>query len=223
MPGFIHGTNPTQYWDNIVPLNVSIIPGKGYSLLLHNIGGGNPSQSPNNPIIYTGKLNNGPVGTDNNITNTSGTDATLNGFNLVGNPYPCAIDWDAATGWTKTNVNNAIYFFKENQYASYVNGTGTNGGTQYIPSLQGFFVRRNQSAFGTGTLKMDNNVRVHNTTSFYKSLNSDLLRLKVTGNSFNDETVIRFNDAASSGFDGNMDAYKLFGYKEAPQFIQRTV
>ena len=34
------------------------------------------------------------------------------GFNLVGNPYPSAIDWDAASGWTKTNIDNAVYYFK---------------------------------------------------------------------------------------------------------------
>jgi hypothetical protein len=214
---------PTQYWDNIVATTVSILPGKGYSLVLSNVGGGTPSQSPNNPVIYTGILNNGLVGSDNNISNTDGTDASIDGYNLVGNPYPSAIDWDATTGWTKTNVDNAIYFFKTNAYASYVNGTGTNGGSQYIPAHQGFFVRRTQPNFAPGTIKMDNDVRVHNTTAFYKSLNNNTLRLKVEGNNYSDETVMRFSENGSTGFDQNDDAYKMFGYPEVPQLYTKTV
>ena len=55
-------------------------------------------------------------------------------MNLVGNPYPSAIDWDASSGWTKTNIDNAIYFFKASgtdqyggTYSSYVNGVSSDG------------------------------------------------------------------------------------------------
>ena len=207
---------PTQLWHNIVPVNIPIIPMRGYSLILLN-DSGNPSTAPNNPVIYRGSLNNGSIGVHNNLTNTNGVDATLEGYNLMGNPYPSAIDWDAASGWTKTDMDNAIYFFKGNQYASYVNGAGINGGTRYIPAMQGFFVRKDQSSFGTGTLKMDNDVRVLNTTAFYKTTNPNTLRLKVDGNTFSDETVIRFDPLATGGFDRESDAYKMFGYMEVPQ------
>jgi hypothetical protein len=210
----------TQWWDNIYQLNTPIITMKGYSLLLLNE---NATGTPNNPVIYANTLNTGSIGADNNITCTDYTDANLEGFNLVGNPYPSAIDWDASSGWTKTNVDNAIYFWNGSAYASYINGSGTNGGTRYIPAMQGFFVRKsNPTTYSPGTLKMDNNVRIHNDIAFLKSTISDILRLKVEGNSNSDETIIRFFDNANSGFDANYDAFKLFGYTEVPQLYTKT-
>ena len=212
---------PGQIWDNIVLLDVPVIPMQGYSMVLYNDQTGNPNHPPRNPLLFRGMLNNGTIGAEDNITNTEGADSTLDGYNLVGNPYPSAIDWDASEGWTKTNINNAIYFFKELQYASYVNNIEINGGSRYIPAHQGFFIRKNQLSFGTGTLIMDNRVRLHNTSTIYKSLNPNTLRLKVVGNNYSDETAVCFDQAATNGYDDNFDAYKMFGYPEVPQLYTR--
>ena len=60
-------------------------------------------------------------------------------------------------------------------------------------------------------------VRTHNTSTFFKDEVSDIVRLEVSGNGYTDETVIRFLDDATSGFDGQWDAHKLFGsVAEAP-------
>lgn len=160
---------------------------------------------------FVGTLNTGNVGAINNVTRNG------QGWNLVGNPYPSPIDWDAASGWTKTNVDNATYRHVNNAtWASYVGGVGVNGGSRYIPSCQGFFVGVN-SGFTVGTLNMTNAVRTHSTSTFYKDEVSDIVRLEVSGNGFKDETVIRFLDAATSEYDGQWDAHKLFGdVTEAP-------
>ncbi|MBL7941697.1 MAG: hypothetical protein JNM00_02970, partial [Flavobacteriales bacterium] len=74
------------------------------------------------------------------FTNTG--NANGDGWNLVANPYPSAINWDQASGWTKTNINNAVYVWDADnqQYASYVNGVSNNGGSPVIPSSQSFWV-----------------------------------------------------------------------------------
>jgi C1A family cysteine protease len=152
---------------------------------------------------YSGVLNNGRVGDNNNLVHEN------EGWNLVGNPYPSYINWDAA-GWTKTNVSDAIYFsINSSTWASYVGGIGTNGGSAFIAPGQGFFVH--VAGAGPGTLKMNNSIRTHNTTSFYKDSPDELLRLKLTGNGYSDESVIRFSPDATTGFDDNFDAMKLFG------------
>ncbi|MCD4746383.1 MAG: T9SS type A sorting domain-containing protein [Bacteroidales bacterium] len=161
---------------------------------------------------FSGILNTGAVGSANNVTRNG------LGWNLVGNPYPSSLDWDAASGWTKTNVENATYIHVNNAtWAEYVGGVGANGGTRYIAPEQGFFVR--VSAGQTlGTLNMNKNVRVHNATIFFKDEVADIVRLEVTGNGYTDETVIRFLEEATPQFDGNWDAHKLFGtVAEAPQ------
>jgi hypothetical protein len=164
---------------------------------------------------YIGTLNEGTIGSTNNVVRSVTGD--LSGWNLVGNPYPSSIDWAAGSGWTKTNVNDATYIHKNTfTWAEYVGGVGTNGGTQFIAPGQGFFV--NVASVGNGTLKMDNNVRVHNATSFFKNSVSNLVRLQVSGNGYTDEAVVRFTPEATAAFDGDYDAYKLFG--DAPEAAQ---
>ncbi|MCU0455231.1 MAG: DUF2341 domain-containing protein [Bacteroidales bacterium] len=147
------------------------------------------------------------------------------GFNLVGNPYPSAIDWNAASGWTKTNIDNALYFFKPGTtdqyggtYSTYVNGVSSDGiVNNIIPSMQGFFVHVTNGIYPvTGLLSMNNSVRVNNTTqqfskSEYKSEGS-ILRLAAA---FEADTAVKdymmiYDDVkASDNFDSELDALKL--------------
>jgi len=161
---------------------------------------------------YEGSLRSGTLGSTNNMSNSN------TGFNFVGNPFTSALDWDAASGWTKTNLDDAIYVYNGTSYASYIAGVGTNGGTQYIAMGQGYFVH--VAAAGTGTLQVDQQAAIHNTTPFMKSVDaeSQIVRLQLADASATDETVIRFSDQATDEFDGSLDAYKMFSYDtEYPQ------
>lgn len=148
------------------------------------------------------------------LTYTSGVPNV--GWNLVGNPYPSGLDWDAPSGWTKTNLNNAIYFWKPStlNYASYVNGIGANGGTRYIAPQQAFFVRANA---GGPAIGFSNPARTVAPATFFKN-NEDisLIRLEISnveGDRVN-ETVIRVEDEATEEYDDNFDAYKLMSSSE---------
>src|SRR5450759_5790523 len=123
----------------------------------------------------TGVVNNGNLSRtmyNNNNTYTKG-------FNLVGNPYPSPIDWDAASGWIKTNIDNALYYFKSSTtdqyggtYSTYINFVSSDGlATKIIPSMQGFFIHVSDGAWPiTGTLALNNSVRITDMThSFIKS------------------------------------------------------
>lgn len=173
---------------------------------------------------YQGELLIDEVGSDNNmVRSASGTE---NGWNFVGNPFTSAIDWDAASGWTKTNIDNTIYQYNaaSSTWSTWNGTTGTNGGTQYIASGQGFFVSVTEGS-STGTLKMDDGVKVHNSAPFLKqtTLLSNFIRLKLSSGVFTDETVIHLNESASVGFDSDFDAYKLFSFNaDVPQIYSST-
>ncbi len=164
---------------------------------------------------FTGELNNG------SFTAATGLDAA-DEFALVPNPYPSAIDWNAASGWTKTNLRDAIYVWDPvgNQYAAFGADAGINGGTRYIPAGQAFFVK---SSAASTVLAMNNSVRVHNTQTFWKEdeLTKDLLRVKALGNGLSDEIVLRFRQGTEAGLD-ETDVDKLFGADEAPQLYTLT-
>jgi len=138
------------------------------------------------------------------------TDLKGYGWNQVGNPYPSAIDWNSSSGWTKNNVNNTVYLWNGTVYATFNGTVGTNGGSRYIPPMQGFYVK----ATAAGTLAMDNSVRVHNSQTYFKKSEqdnlSDLLRISSSNGKFSDEIAILFNADATDGYDMHFDADKLF-------------
>ncbi|NOZ46007.1 MAG: T9SS type A sorting domain-containing protein, partial [Chlorobi bacterium] len=161
-------------------------------------------------LSFTGTFNTGTIGSADNLTRTAS--AYKPGFNLVGNPYPSAIDWDAATGWTKTNIeNNTLWFRSNGNFPSYNGNThlATLSATQYIPSMQAFWVRVSEGNTN-GTLAMTNDVRVHNSQAFWKTGKSfPRIRLTVNRNDFIDESVVVFIEDASDEFD-MYDTEKMF-------------
>ena len=165
-------------------------------------------------MLFAGELNTGSQSIS--LSYTNGAISTLDGFSIVGNPYPSSINWDTSSGWTKNNVDNAIYFWNQTGYLSYVNGAGTGG--KYIGPGQGFFVH----ATAATTLQMTNAVRTHASASTFRSNLDNMLKLKIENDSMSDEAIIRFIPDASLNFDGNYDAYKLFGYKPYPQLYSLT-
>ncbi|HEX8517709.1 MAG TPA: PKD domain-containing protein [Bacteroidia bacterium] len=140
-------------------------------------------------------------------------DATEDGWNLIANPYPSTIDWDAA-GWTKTNLNDAIYMYSPtlDQYTSYVGGIGTNGGSNMIASSQAFLV---QASGPAPVLSHTEAVKDASDGLFIRtpsSVEDDLIKLKLSGNGYTDETILHFNPDATNGFDKAFDAMKFFSF-----------
>jgi len=183
--------------DETTPLVVM----KGYAVWTSSINPWHQGWDPvgDTTVAYTGTLNTGTISTP--LTKGGA------GWNFVGNPYPSSVDWDAA-GWTKTSiVTNTYYAWTGTTYASYNGSGGTNGGTRYIPPAQGFFVQ----ASAAGTLGVTNAVRTHSTQDFWKSDENMMNRLSMTvsNGDLNDETVIYFNENATSGLDYEYDATKL--------------
>ncbi|MCF8378359.1 MAG: T9SS type A sorting domain-containing protein [Bacteroidales bacterium] len=134
------------------------------------------------------------------------------GWNLLGNPYPSAIDWDAVS--IPFELNEAFWLFDPSigangDYVYYINGGGlANTTSQFIPSGQGFFVR---ATFGSGILVFNNNVRSYSGQAYYKDFADDaLLVLKVSGNSISSQTAIRFNSNATPQVDRSFDVFKIF-------------
>ncbi|MEP6725776.1 MAG: T9SS type A sorting domain-containing protein [Bacteroidota bacterium] len=151
--------------------------------------------------------------------------AYTKGFNLVGNPYPSPVNWDAVGGWTKTNIDNAVYYFNAGTtdqytgvYSSYINGVSSDGvAGSTIAAMQGFFVHVSNGTFPvTGLLSVNNSARIINSTAtFFRVYGQDdqpLLRLSA---GFADETVIAdpvtfyFSDEGTGNFNKKLDALKL--------------
>ncbi|NNC83866.1 MAG: hypothetical protein HKN79_09825, partial [Flavobacteriales bacterium] len=143
------------------------------------------------------------------LTYTNSGSAVDDGWNLVSNPYPSTIDWDDTPNWVRTGVKDAIYVWvsEHAQFSSYIAGVGTNGGTQYIPSSQAFWVQTDtplpvMSIVEGAKSNVDETFRNYEDISFFKVQ-------MTTSNGKTDEAAIRLDGEATMEFDSDLDAYEL--------------
>lgn len=132
-----------QRWRAPVSSTNNIQPGLGYYIYLFgDVAGDNRYNNPLPDTLIVNGLENEGTGEliDLNVTYTAEADT---GWNLVGNPYGAAIDWEHPS-WVKTNVDPSIYIWNPdtNQYLTWNGSTGdiSNG---VIAPLQGFWVKAN--------------------------------------------------------------------------------
>jgi Ig-like domain CHU_C associated/Secretion system C-terminal sorting domain len=191
-----------------------LVPGRGYATFVR--GNINPvAGSASARFDLRGPVNTGAI--NYGVTFTSSGVAANDGWNLVGNPYPSTIDWNSASGWTKTRVGATIYLLDNgtnpSQYATWNGSVGTNGGSRYIASGQGFFI---QTTLAAPTLTSNENVKVPGTqTTFVREGEpQNVLRITLSQGNVRDESVIHFRDSATTSFDAAFDAVKLKNLKD---------
>jgi hypothetical protein len=205
---------PSAAWGQyIIPTNVSLGVMEGYEVF----------STYSDTREFIGQPNSG----DNQINiSTSG-----DGWNFIGNPYPSALNWgsqmDPSTGWSRDDVYGAIYYWdntangNKGNYAVYCpggNGISANGGSGVILPSQGFFVKAKRP----GSIHVTDEARVHSGNAGQNgNTESATLRLIANGSDMWDETVLQFNDEASSGFDGDFDAFKIIGNETAPSLFTK--
>ncbi len=200
--------------------------GKGAAAVDMNITQGYATYDwANRTITFIGLTNTGTM----DITGLSYTNndpqssATLpdfyDGWQLVGNPYPSTLDWDAVSASGLTNVDNGIYVWDQTQYAGYQNGITVGSGTQdnNIAPMQGFFVHTTAS---NASITINNSHRTHGVPTFKNTIVHDnLIKLKVSANGFDDYLAIYFKPDAKTGFDGKYDMLRMFSYdNNVPHF-----
>lgn len=205
----VNGSGSADFNDGYIdfPANVNtemLQPGRGYSLYVR----GNYLLSPVWDI--RGVATQGDVSFPVSFTSSGvlGND----GWNIVGNPYPSVIDWNAAAGWTKTNISGTIYIPDNGgatlQYAIWNGATGINGGSRYIPIGQAFWVK----ATTTGpALSATESIKApgQSPTFFRTASTENLLHIKMSNSVFEDEAAIHFRNDATKQFDDHADAWKL--------------
>ena len=142
---------------------------------------------------------------------------TTDGWNLIGNPYPCALDWSSVDAG---NTTGTAYFWD-----SSINGYLFSPGTlpnAIIPMGQGFFVQA--STAGDFTIPSAN--RVHNhSNGFLKSGNtvndgiSNFIRIDLNDGYYGNTVFVGFPDHGTDYFDINGEATKIYSSDDNVQFF----
>ncbi|MDX1638446.1 MAG: T9SS type A sorting domain-containing protein [Balneolaceae bacterium] len=151
--------------------------------------------------------NSGTVSPSLSYTDT-GSQAD-DGWNLVGNPFGATIDWDAASGWTRSNLDASLYIWN----ASANNGNGAyqswNGSSGTLPDgkvapWQGFWVKANAPS---PVLEISDEARSAGGV-FRKAKPVPKISLQLSGAELTSRAVIMFDERAGAGKEP-MDAWKL--------------
>lgn len=175
-----------------------------------------------------GTLNQGDIPVKLWWNNSTTLSNAQTGFNLVGNPYACTIDWDtfstsASGSISGPNVDSTYYVFNysSKNYGNYQAGTGGTGNGnagRYIASGQGFFVKAETG----GTLTFKEAAKVPSVQLSGSQLLMGLpvqnnqalqvLHIKLAKDPINtDESMVIFEPTAVNDLEPGKDAVRLNG------------
>lgn len=208
-----------QYWE-AADANTDMNLGRAYAVSApNNFGGGRISVTFEQT---NAAFNSGDINVNLTVNGTGGQDN--DDMNLIGNPYPSPIDFNAVVN-DNPNIQGAYYLWtncagldssghhQESGFAVYTTGAGStaacsgNGPVagQYIPSGEGFFVEANQA----GNLVFKNSQRVTQNNTYINRLNLDRIWLNFSNNTNFNQALIGFFDNATDQHDRLFDAHVI--------------
>jgi hypothetical protein len=207
---------PDHTWKYVVnPDTLLNIMMKGYAMWADQT---NPPLG--NHITWPlGTLNTGAMAPIT-VTRNDGTD----GYNLIGNPYPSAIDLSSAGVSWGADIDQKAWFWNPLGTGNYFVYIKAGGGThsQYAPPQQGFFVHHSTANTNPATFTVNNTCRTTTLTEPFRKESlavSDLLYLTATSatDPSYDMASVFFRPEATTGYDDELDAEKFWGGNTAPQ------
>ena len=197
-------THNTDGWTVPQGLDYPMQPGHGFATYI----------SANTEIDIVGQPNNGPFDVPLSYTFSGEAPADHpmcppDGWNLVGNPYPSAINWDLIE--KSALFHDGLYMWNPNynKYAGYINGVATNNGSNRIAPFQGFFVRTDGE---NDTLKFRNSQRFLDSTDltrFFRRTEREVFKLAIKMGDDVDEAAIYLSANNMSGYNKDLDAFKM--------------
>lgn len=195
---------PGSGWVSYSNGSNTLVPGVGYSY----------KTTAGYALDLTGTPNSGNI--DVSCTRSQ------SGWNLLGNPYPQPLDWDAVT-LAGNGFDNTKFFSGRYQWLSatgslgawqpYVNGIPAS--RRYVPTLGAFLVRV-KTGNASATFGFRNAMRATpaGAINFGRPTEADSrpvieMSLTAQGQVVADEAAVYFQDGANDAFNGAMDATKL--------------
>lgn len=185
----------------------------GYLIRMPN-NGSTAYEAGTETLTYPGEF----TGVPNNGTITKAMAFTVDGYNMVGNPYPSTIDAQAFIAANTANIESTLYFWRKTNgalgtaYATYnslgpvaagsgLTGTGSEAPNGTIQVGQGFFVKSKSAS----NLTFTNAMRVSNNDNQFfktKAVQKDRLWLNLTtASGVFSQTLVGYTAEASQGLD----------------------
>jgi hypothetical protein len=150
----------------------------------------------------------------------------FNSYNLVGNPYPCAIDFEQIVAsnsefvGTGNGISQTFYVIGPDQFGANVMGfynafTNTGDASRYIPAFQGFMLEVNHLVPGSSSdFTISESHKVAEDYDTYKSDNEEpspeLMSIKVfENNAVKDKIHFYFFEGGTNSYEEVLDVKKV--------------
>lgn len=187
-----------------------IEPDKGFRLYTGNL-------DVNLTVTGEPRMGDQTIDVSNNCTTcTELTDYYEDGWNLVTNPYPCAVNWNTLLESELVNIDSIIHVYDATQaaYAWYVIGDSSPATAldSIIAHSQAFWVHATASS---GEIKFKETHKVTAENNFVKSTgvmpkNRLNVRMTSAAHDYEDVAVLNISKGATSNFDRSKDFHKMF-------------
>ena len=200
-------------WVGLPSANTTLLRGIGYRVFIRgdrsDAGRLNGTTTTQNEVTITsnGGIPHGNINLPITCSNGCGTD---DGWNLIGNPYPATIDWNALQS-TNNSIISGVYTILDPATNSYETWNGTTGGAgQYISSGQSFWVKSSSVSNNLSFEEFHKSTSQNGGKKFKSNLLNNHLIITFSGIGFSNKAFIHQNVTGVYGPD-NYDAVK-FGY-----------
>ncbi len=218
-------------WDgsqyvNIPDNSANISPGTGYFGFVGTLG----FQTAAGVTNFTGTPNTSVVSTALNFSNpASGVSFSISGstgnqgWNLIGNPFTCALDVEALTTNNSSDIEGAIYIYNSSG-PSYTSRSAGSPGNRYVAPMQAFWIKANGSnpTLGPATWTMADYGTVSQSPTRLKGLLNPIEDyfvldvVEINNTSKKDQLVFSIAPGATDDFDSEWDARKFLNGSGMP-------
>lgn len=200
--GTLNSGDQINGWE--YPVQPSITVGRGYRFYIPQSFFAGGATLDNKGVLKTGDFSF-------NVAYTP-TGFGGGGWNLLGNPYACELDWHS---FVKTNIGGSFHVWNKDKYGSYSQGAGigVNDVERYIPSHQAFFVNANSASPALSVTEASKPPIPQNPGFLRMTAATDppsVARITLKNSAGNkDETAIRWMNETTVNFDEFYDANKF--------------
>ena len=193
-------------------------------------GSGTANGAGNGYLVYVGS--NGVIGAAGNVdmngslfgsttpSLTNGGSGDDAGWNLIGNPFPCGINFFNLTT-SNVEAGYSIWNPSSGSYSAY---SGASAGNPRIPPMQAFWVKANGGSPSLGSISMSSHCDVENVSTFLKT--SSTLADRIYLQSFEqadpshrDELLIALVPGTQDGLDAQWDVSKRLNASTVPSLM----
>lgn len=173
--------------------------GKGY--FMFSYAGDAPGTINARGTVFSGTFNETLAYTANGVVPTEDE-----GWHLISNPYPSAINWDLVS---TSNTESDAWLWNPNAGAWEALTSGANA---TIPQGQAFFLR---SLSGGGSITINEDDKVSTFKSFYRTTEpSQIFKVGLDNGTYIDYTYIGLKEGATYDYNGLDDASRLLNNNE---------